>query len=57
MSKDCRHALHSFVRSIISMMEPEEEDVGDWSLPLRFAFVYYDTVYNTWIRTAGMSNG
>jgi len=28
MPKECRHALHSFVRSIISTTEPEEEDVG-----------------------------
>jgi hypothetical protein len=78
MPKDCRHALHSFVRSIISTTEPEEEDVGTGRFlcvkHLCIMIAYYDTVvyygtcvkhlcimiptvYNTWIRIAGMSNG
>ena len=50
-------SLDYWVKSIISSTEPEEEGGwGDWSrsLPLRYAFVYYDIVYNTW--TARMSN-
>ena len=51
--------LDYWVKSINSTTEPRRKRRGGWgdwsrSLPLRYAFVYYDIVYNTW--TAGMSN-